>query len=86
MEAFYQSNKDMNEHQFKIGYFTNMNFPPHLHNSFELLFMNRKLSEVRRRKSGQSQKIDRLTLDNFIARNCGWFSLRYGESNFSFPL
>jgi len=39
MEAFYQSNKDMNEHQFKIGYFTNMNFPPHLHNSFELLFM-----------------------------------------------
>jgi len=52
----------------------------------ELPSLNRKLSEVRRRKSGQSQKIDRLTLDNFIARNCGWFSLRYGESNFSFPL
>jgi 4-amino-4-deoxy-L-arabinose transferase-like glycosyltransferase len=51
-----------------------------------VLIMNRKLSEVRRRKSGQSQKIDRLTLDNFIARNCGRFSLRYGESNFSFPL
>ena len=39
MEVFYEYRRDMEERQFRLGTFGNMNFPPHLHNSFELLFL-----------------------------------------------
>lgn len=39
MEVFYESHRDMEERQFRLGTFDHMNFPPHLHNSFELLFL-----------------------------------------------
>jgi AraC-like DNA-binding protein len=39
MEAFYESERDMEEGEFWLDDFNDLNFPPHLHYSFELLFL-----------------------------------------------